>query len=479
MIIRTLYCCSLLLLGAYASASASSWYDEEKSFVEEIFDIEQFEEDVIESNNIWMMQFYDPTNKECEKFEKSYNQLAGLTTGIFRVGAVDVTSKGGKALASQYGIKAGSTTDLPSILIFSDDKKNPQSFNSKGSSKKRDVQSMLDAMMQNVVDTLQTRATRGTMIKTIKDKKKKRRKQDDDDDEDNKKKKKKKVESKVMQLNASNFDEMVYKNKLIVAVAFAAPWCGHCQKLHPEWEEAAQRLDGEGAVLGWVDATTEKELANQYKVKSFPTIYFFPGSEKSSKDAIPYKNGDRSAEGLVREILKVVDETGVVRLYQTPEMTSTDVLLEHCSGHNHICVLAALPHILDTGAVGREKYLDQLSNVYRKSFRGTSAFSFLWYEGGSQSKLENTLGLTFGFPAIVALSLDRNAYVVMRGSFQERGIATFLLGVTTGRQTTSQLPNGIELPTMITTVEPWDGSDGAPLEEEIPLSEIMGWDDEE
>jgi protein disulfide-isomerase A6 len=83
--------------------------------------------------------------------------------------------------------------------------------------------------------------------------------------------------------------------------------------------------------------------------------------------------------------------------------------------------------------------------------------------------------LTFGFPALVAYSLDKGAYTVMRGSFNEKKTTSFLHGVTSGRQPTIKLSKIPE----IVTVEPWDGEDAAPMEDEIPLSEIMGWDDED
>ena len=40
-------------------------------------------------------------------------------------------------------------------------------------------------------------------------------------------------------LDASNFDEQVLQSKDIWFVEFYAPWCGHCKKLEPEWNEAA------------------------------------------------------------------------------------------------------------------------------------------------------------------------------------------------------------------------------------------------
>ena len=253
-----------------------------------------------------------------------------------------------------------------------------------------------------------------------------------------------------------------------------APWCGHCKQLHPDWEAAARKLDGEDAFLGWVDATVETELASMFQVKSYPTIKLFPGGTDKSLNAATTYNGGRTITDIVSAVLAEVDKSGVPK--PIPELISSTVLREECSGQNHICVLAALPHILDSGATGRNNYKDLISKV-SKTFRG-SAFSFLWFEGGSsQPQLEEALELTFGFPAIVALSMDRKAYVVMRSSFGEKQITTFLHGVTSGRQPTIKLRG--ELPTVVTT-EPWDGKDGELVdEEELSLAEIMGWDEDE
>ena len=250
-----------------------------------------------------------------------------------------------------------------------------------------------------------------------------------------------------------------------------APWCGHCKKLQPDWEDAAQRLDGEGAFLGWVDATEEENLAAMFQVKGFPTIVLFPGGAgKKYNDAIEYSGG-RSADAIVGALLAEVDRTGVPK--PIPELTSEDVLKEHCAGHNHICILAALPHILDSGTDGRNAYKESFSKV-AKSFRG-SAFSFLWFEGSSQPALEEVLDMTFGFPAVAAFSMDKEAYVVMKTSFSEKNVASFLHGVTSGRQPTARVR---AMPKVVTT-EPWDGLDAAPIEEEMPLCEVMGTCDEE
>ena len=64
-----------------------------------------------------------------------------------------------------------------------------------------------------------------------------------------------------------------------------APWCGHCQKLEPVYSEAATTLKGaELAVmrLAKVEATEEKELAEEFEVASFPTLKLFVDGDRKS-----------------------------------------------------------------------------------------------------------------------------------------------------------------------------------------------------
>ncbi|KAL2983964.1 hypothetical protein AAZX31_12G064800 [Glycine max] len=95
----------------------------------------------------------------------------------------------------------------------------------------------------------------------------------------------------VVVLKESNFTTVVENNRFIM-VEFYAPWCGHCQALAPEYAAAATELKPDGVVLAKVDATVENELANEYDVQGFPTVFFFvdgvhkPYTGQRTKDAI-------------------------------------------------------------------------------------------------------------------------------------------------------------------------------------------------
>lgn len=55
---------------------------------------------------------------------------------------------------------------------------------------------------------------------------------------------------------------------------FYAPWCGHCKKMEPTWDELATSLKGKVNVAK-VDVTANRELGSRFDIKGFPTVKFF------------------------------------------------------------------------------------------------------------------------------------------------------------------------------------------------------------
>lgn len=93
--------------------------------------------------------------------------------------------------------------------------------------------------------------------------------------------------------------ETVIASHEFVMMEFYAPWCGHCKKLEPEYEQAATQL-GDKAVLARLDATAETKSAGKFEVKGFPTIKIFRDGKlagdyeggRSAADFVKYVNGN-------------------------------------------------------------------------------------------------------------------------------------------------------------------------------------------
>ncbi|ORX86692.1 disulfide isomerase [Anaeromyces robustus] len=106
----------------------------------------------------------------------------------------------------------------------------------------------------------------------------------------------KSIRSYVVELDESNFDEVVGDPKNHVMVLFYAPWCGHCKKLQPTYEKVAKDFHKEkNVIIARVDATANVDLGTRYLIGSFPTIYFFEANKRNSNPE-PYDNGVEEAD---------------------------------------------------------------------------------------------------------------------------------------------------------------------------------------
>ena len=103
----------------------------------------------------------------------------------------------------------------------------------------------------------------------------------------------------VLDLTEENFASKVSASPHFVM--FFAPWCGHCKRLAPTWEELAGKMNVEKEVtIGKVDCTEQTTLCSAQDVTGYPTLKFF-------KSGVEYR-GDRdlaSLEKFIKEKLGV------------------------------------------------------------------------------------------------------------------------------------------------------------------------------
>merc|ERR1711966_251639 len=76
----------------------------------------------------------------------------------------------------------------------------------------------------------------------------------------------------------STFDAEVANGGKWVLLEAYAPWCGHCKKLMPVWEDLGEAFkESSGTVtIAKVDATAN-DLPKSLGIKGFPTLLLFKG----------------------------------------------------------------------------------------------------------------------------------------------------------------------------------------------------------
>uniref|UniRef100_A0A673CAL3 Protein disulfide-isomerase A6 n=1 Tax=Sphaeramia orbicularis TaxID=375764 RepID=A0A673CAL3_9TELE len=409
---------SIRVLGCSLVLSVQALYSSNDDVIE--LNPSNFNREVIQSDSLWLVEFYAPWCGHCQSLAPEWKKAATALKGIVKIGAIDADQH--KSLAGQYSIRG-----FPTIKIFGGNKNKPEEYQG-GRSSQAIVDGAMNALRTLVKDRLSGKAGGSSYNNS-------EMKKDD-----------------VVELTDDNFDKMVLDSDDVWLVEFFAPWCGHCKNLEPEWAAAATAVKEQtkGKVrLGAVDATVHQGLSSRYGIRGFPTIKVFRKGEEPED----YQGG-RSRGDIIERALDLFSDNAPAP--EVLEILNEDVLKKTCED-SQLCVIAVLPHILDTGASGRNSYLEVMMNMaekYKKKMWG-----WLWTEAGAQMDLEASLGIGgFGYPAMAAINTRKMKFALLRGSFSETGIHEFLRELSVGRGSTSTLGSGT-MP-KIHSVDAWDGKDG-------------------
>ena len=119
--------------------------------------------------------------------------------------------------------------------------------------------------------------------------------------------------SPVQKLDSSNFRSLVIDSQSLWFIEFYAPWCGHCQRLTPEWEKLARSFSGI-VNIGAVDMTVDGQIGAPYGIQGFPTLKFF-GDDKSAPTDYA---GSRSASDMISFITDQIKKIANDRLRAKP-----------------------------------------------------------------------------------------------------------------------------------------------------------------
>jgi len=428
----------LVFLGLLASSQA--FYSANSKVVK--LTASNFKDLVINSKDVWFIEFYAPWCGHCKNLIPEWDKLATATEGIIKIGAVDMTTD--QAAGSAYGIQG-----FPTLKFFGANKNSPIDYNGA-----RSAGELLTFAFDNAKKAAQTRlggsaggstggstggnaggnaggncgggggGNAGPGSEDEKD---------------------------VIVLTDANFSELDNSEDLWI-VEFYAPWCGHCKNLQPQWNKAATELKGQ-VKLAKVDCTTNPTIAQRFGVNSYPQIKLFPSGAKSD-NAIEEYSGARDASSITAWALEKRNQ--YKQASKIVQLVNQETFDEYCTNHRGICFIAFLPHIYDSSASERNNYIETLKEL-AKSYR-TDPVTFVWAQGGDYFSLEESLSLASGYPAFVGVSVQKLKYSPLAGSFSAKNVGDFIKGLLNGKQ---PLFNLREAP-KVGTVTAWDGQDAQP-----------------
>lgn len=114
---------------------------------------------------------------------------------------------------------------------------------------------------------------------------------------------------------AKTFESDLNNNTKDHFIKMYAPWCGHCKKLAPLWDEIAEIYkDVQDLVIAKFDATANDIPLDQFQIEGFPTLFYVP---KGQLKPIPYE-GARTKEAIIKFIES--HYTGSSKLDQKDEL---------------------------------------------------------------------------------------------------------------------------------------------------------------
>ncbi|KAH0566889.1 thioredoxin domain-containing protein 5 homolog [Cotesia glomerata] len=107
----------------------------------------------------------------------------------------------------------------------------------------------------------------------------------------------------LIELTDATFNDHVAKGYHFVK--FYAPWCGHCQKLAPTWDELAKSNSHDTLVnIAKVDCTQYRSVCEQFDIKGYPTLLWIENGKKIDK-----YSGARTHEELKEYVAKMLQKS--------------------------------------------------------------------------------------------------------------------------------------------------------------------------
>ena len=207
----------------------------------------------------FLVEFYAPWCGWCKKLVPTWTELGQVAhdanTNV-RIGKFGATQESGSDITGPLGVKG-----FPTIMLFKANTKDSIKFD-----KARTTDSFMSFIAEHTGVSLKTGAkpdptTTPTIPETAATP----------------------PTVGVVKLNPDNFDAVVLDPTKDVFVKFFAPWCGHCVRMAPAWEELAKHpwVAETNVVIAELDASEHPSVGGRFGVRGFPTLKFFSKHDKS------------------------------------------------------------------------------------------------------------------------------------------------------------------------------------------------------
>ncbi len=91
-----------------------------------------------------------------------------------------------------------------------------------------------------------------------------------------------------VEVNDSNFEEVVLKSEKLVIIDFWAEWCGPCRMVDPIIKEISEEYAGRVLAVK-VDVDSNPGISSKLGIRNIPTVMFFKDGEMVDKQvgAVP------------------------------------------------------------------------------------------------------------------------------------------------------------------------------------------------
>lgn len=86
----------------------------------------------------------------------------------------------------------------------------------------------------------------------------------------------------IMELNKTNFEEVISGSGTPVLVDFWAQWCGPCRMLAPILHDVEEEVKDK-VVIAKVNVDENMELAQEYNIMNIPALVLFKNGEEAAR----------------------------------------------------------------------------------------------------------------------------------------------------------------------------------------------------